>query len=547
MQKEENAKTLKRKPHFIIIESQEDIPSFYNIEFLKDIFLNEELFENPKQEENEDNNLTNWLESLFEKVSFPLTIVYEDNYVDRVYRDEYYKYYSSKHFILSRNCKRFVLFKGKYYEKDFLSVATRKHRELEKNLIGTFLIKPTKTIGRVLLNPHQLHIQSCYLRTTEFNISVLGRMYNFEAFPASGQDNEAMTCAEVNVWQIMEYFGTRYKDYRVILPGEMLDLLKTASEVRVLPSEGLTVEQESFVFLRSGFSPKVYSKDEYNNEERLISPGFKKILHLYVESGIPILLNASAQGEPYGDYHSFTCIGHEAVNYTEEELKNILYTERNFEIDSGKDEVYNNFHIFSTSTCYKRYVLLEDHSVPYQLKPLDDLSFGDGSRKWNLESFVVPLYKHVFMTAEDAYDVVFQIVENSSDRIAESIEHKSEVLLRLFLTTSRAYKEFRICHSKSKTEKIFYSEMELPKFLWVCEYSTIHSYCNHRVIGEFILDATSSKLEPLNSVISIRYSDMVSYRSPEDSVSDAFHFLAERLNKEFDSFEQNNLKLIENN
>ena len=41
------------------------------------------------------------------------TVVLEDHYVDRVYRDSYYFYYSSKHFSYSRFCKRLCLFAGR--------------------------------------------------------------------------------------------------------------------------------------------------------------------------------------------------------------------------------------------------------------------------------------------------------------------------------------------------------------------------------------------------------------------------------------------------
>lgn len=156
---------------------------------------------------------------------FPLTIVYEPYYVDRIYRDEYYTYYSKKHFGISRNTKRFIFFKGCYYKESFLDGCNDKQQDIERDLIGMVVIKPTQTIGRMLINPFLLNIPSCYVRTTKFEISVLGRIYTVDAFPLSGQDSEVMTCAEVNMWQIMEYFGSRYSDYRTLLPSEMLDLI----------------------------------------------------------------------------------------------------------------------------------------------------------------------------------------------------------------------------------------------------------------------------------------------------------------------------------
>ena len=56
------------------------------------------------------------LKKIISLMPFPLTIVYEPYYVDRIYRDEYYTYYSKKHFGISRNTKRFIFFKGCYYK-----------------------------------------------------------------------------------------------------------------------------------------------------------------------------------------------------------------------------------------------------------------------------------------------------------------------------------------------------------------------------------------------------------------------------------------------
>ena len=134
------------------------------------------------------------------------------------------------------------------------------------------VLKPTKTVGRILIDPRKINISTAYIKTTKFEISILGLLYKIEAFPASGQDREVMTCAEVNMWQIMEYFGKKYDHYKTLLPSELLSLTKKNSNVRVLPSEGLTDEQESFLFMRNGFAPKIYTKlseREFHNEVRL--------------------------------------------------------------------------------------------------------------------------------------------------------------------------------------------------------------------------------------------------------------------------------------
>ena len=136
-------------------------------------------------------------------------------------------------------------------KKSSLSDDEEIHDRIENDLIGMVVIKPTQTLGRErLYSIHfKLKLPSCYVRTTKFEMSVYGKIYSLNAFPFSGQDSEVMTCAEVNIWQIMEYFGNRYKNYRTILPSEMFESVMDTSDVRLLPSDGLTVEQESQMYL----------------------------------------------------------------------------------------------------------------------------------------------------------------------------------------------------------------------------------------------------------------------------------------------------------
>ena len=61
------------------------------------------------------------------------TVVVEDHYVDRVYRDSYYFYYSGKHFSYNRFCKRLCLFNGTLNEHFYDCTCS----ELEKRFMGT--------------------------------------------------------------------------------------------------------------------------------------------------------------------------------------------------------------------------------------------------------------------------------------------------------------------------------------------------------------------------------------------------------------------------
>ena len=70
------------------------------------------------------------LTRLVSVMQFPLTIVYERYYVDRIYRDEYYSYFSKKHFGISRNTKRLIFIKNRHYRRDFLKNSKKMHEKI---------------------------------------------------------------------------------------------------------------------------------------------------------------------------------------------------------------------------------------------------------------------------------------------------------------------------------------------------------------------------------------------------------------------------------
>lgn len=509
-----------------------------------------------------DTTLRKWLVDLLIICEFPMTIILDNYYVDKVYRDEYYRYYSRMHFQISRNCKKIIFISGLYVEKELFSSDVQVHRKIEKDLIGMVVIKPNSNIGRTIINPYKLNISPCYLRTTVFSFTVYGHVYEIPAFPISGQDSEVMTCAEVNVWSIMEYFGTRYKEYRTILPSELLEMVKDYSDERQLPSEGLTPEQESLIFIKNGLYSKIYynlEDDPYNGR---INPSkdalLEDILSLYIESGIPVLLNlrpqktknellkdASNTGS-INDNHCVTCIGH---GYEEFGMSHI-----NKWLDKADSYGYNDdIECYPSCRRYGAFIFMEDHSIPYQSSSIDDLVFRLNNKEchWEIDSMVVPLHKHMFVSAERAFSIVRGLFERTSDVVSSHLSPQGDnekiikVIYRLFLTSSRNYKEFRIDNTNHIPEKQFYEQCEFPKLVWVCEYYSPDSYCNQIAYGEFVIDATSSKLDGTPSTILIRHSSDVFIRAPLD-YGDAIGELKKNLlDKEFKMYNEKNLKIVE--
>ena len=65
-------------------------------------------------------------------------------------------------------------------------------------------------------------------------------------------------------------------------------------------------------------------------------------------------------------------------------------------------------------------------------------------------------------------------------------------MIRIFLTTSRAYKSKRRVTPFPHDLSRLYTQLPMPKFIWVFELSTKALYPQGKILGEIISDATAS-------------------------------------------------------
>lgn len=231
-----------------------------------------------------------------------VTVFVESNHIDASYTDTYYNYFSGLHFQPIKYCKRFSFFQGEIKPQFFLKKEF--HKELQDKLIGTMVIRPLKYgfIGRTLLDPSKISksdpAKRFYLRTAKFVQHILGVELTIDAFPFCSQDSSFMTCAEVTILNLMEYYTMRYHAYKSILPSDIKSLSQRYQYERVTPSAGLTYLVVSKILSEFGFSPRIYNResikihalvgDERENE-------IKRIMHYYVESGIPVAVNVEPE------------------------------------------------------------------------------------------------------------------------------------------------------------------------------------------------------------------------------------------------------------
>lgn len=456
---------------------------------------------------------------ILEMMPKPVLIVLEPYYVDMLYRDSYYHYYSEVLTEISRNCCRLSFFgmdeelyrmidEFPYEHPEEILLDEKIQIELEKSFIGTVTLRPlyNRYIGRVLLDPDKLLTGKAFLRRTRTMVTIFGHGYNLKFFPHAGQDGLYTTCAEISLWMIFEYFGLQYSDYHTVLPSEFIDYNAKNNPERTLPTQGMDAITKSRILKNFGLHPKVYMLDVYKKKFESGEIAFKILFHIYVESGIPLVLSLLDDDNQHG--HSVVCIGHGPINYGVLDKKSTEY----IHWENSK------FEIIDSSQLIDNYIIMDDNCVPYRSRPLEELSLHN--YKYKLKYFIAPLNRKVYMDAHHATKLFNILITRYLKEIVDYLDNSGleskKVVRRIYLTTGRKYKTFRTKHGKSYFEKEFYANLPCAKFIWVMELGIAPKYREGIVFAEFVLDATGGK-ESENAALMIRIGDKVGYHGFDES------------------------------
>lgn len=481
--------------------------------------------ENPKQPAGNMDELREILETL----PRPYTIVQEHYHIDKIYRDTYYRYFSSQHFAVKRHSRRFSFYKGIIEEKHFYDMS---NEELSELYMGSLVINPLVSgmIGKTLIDPAYLLRNGngpVYMRLSRFDNHIFGKTVHVRAFPYRMQDGQTTRCAEITLLNILEYYSNNYAEYKDIVPSDILEKEQQHSHQRVVPSRGMDYALLSKLLFEFGFYPRLYdtaSMDVYTGSLVTASVQLRRLLYYYVESGIPVAVNLSPRIGT-GTGHSVVCIGHgpykKKLMENAEKLKRVAQPQ----ITAGKHAIINS------ADFYDSFVVVDDNKPVYQLRGYDDFS---GSGDMSVSTLAAPLYKRMYLDAPDAeqfmYSVLFDEPLGIGAWAGDFLEKNEPVVMRLFMASSRSLKEFRSETLKSLGMKQIYASIPMPRFVWVCELYRVSDYLKVEKCGpdepiyafaEIIADATSVPTEknPIGGLIAMHYPGKLGYRFPEDGAS----------------------------
>lgn len=405
-------------------------------------------------------SLNNYISEFKDELKF----LVEYPYVDKLYRDSYYHYYSSKTISYSRDCIRISLFFPEIETNNQYNVEV-----LEKNYLGYFILRPTfpRIVGRNVIKPLAFKQNNIHICSFDTDSTVNYLKIKSTGFPHSTQDTEMITCAETTLWSIVEYFSGRYSNYQPLLPSDIHKILSQFSFERQIPSKGLRAAQISYALKKIGFGVRIYTRSAFDSE-------FESNLRVYIESGIPIV--GVIQNNSIG--HALNIIGRRS--YTPDNFSHI-----NVEL------LRADLRIKDIANCNTEIVLVDDNYPPYRVSSISNPVSYYTSSLWNgcvITSIIVPLYPKIYMEAGEARKISRDLLTNLP------VYKGRDIVIKTFLTSSRSYKDYLLKLQDIDTDvKNILLSLSMPKFIWVTEIYDDSEFLNNKCEGLIILDATEPK------------------------------------------------------
>ncbi|OUO58319.1 hypothetical protein [Olsenella sp. An270] len=496
------------------------------------------------------------VERLFESAAMNehnvLTIVRERLHIDASYRDSYYTYFSQQHFEVPRYSNRLTFFAGELSPDNWHDECERDDDPLRP--YASCVINPLSqgAVGKTYIDPMVLlHDASVRVRVSDFKINVYGHPFHISAFPYRKQDVESNRCAEVTLLNLLGYYSNEYPDYARVEGSGIRRLEERYTYERNVPSKGISYLTFTRVLTDLGFYPRLYAAQSLprgGSWSDSQDESFQRLMHYYVESGIPVAVNPAPSNTEDG--HSLLCIGYKerldpasALERADETRIVCDYVE---EEGSGQpcdtDAHARRFtrqpfavSLTDAADYYDEYVVIDDNQFPYTIRSSQALSIHPRMRNAFL---VAPLSRRMALDAIDAREKFIAIVADpkngvlnwGSKYLSELQENKGmnciDVVMRQFLASSKHFRRERVRQVKEPFRRLIYSEIPMPHFVWVCELYERSEFVERRpderrAFAEIVIDATSASNDSVTgSTILMNYPDFIGFRSPECRTND---------------------------
>ncbi len=469
----------------------------------------------------------------------------ECEYVDRDYTDGYTYYYSKAFMDYQKRSKRVHFFKDNLnsFKEDILGAFSSKkkvqimNKWLEENYLGYSIICPNypTTIGRTVIDPPRKPEWVPHSKSS-FTVNLLGFNIKVKGVPFIEQDYRVSACATSAIWMASTSVLRNFNGGRGFSPIEIT--VEGGSRFiplgRVIPNQGLTIEQINWAFKGMELDPLLY-------EGPFEVASAKNIIYKYVESNIPVLLvvkrierNEREEIIETGGLHAIVVTGH-------------LYDWRanpesnNLKVKAGgiEHEIPYNY----SSDWVDGFIAHDDQRGPYRELRLNEESglneelglaeddpgvcvisedystYEGGEMKYEgiLQTIITPLPKKIFISAEKVERKGIRLFLKFYELFYQSLP--TNFVLRTYLVPSNNFKKTLIGDSGMPEDLIrWYRGELLSRYVWVIEVGEKTFRAGKKpdeikIFGEVLIDSTSSVLN--NDFLAIHFPHHIVMMNPK--------------------------------
>jgi hypothetical protein len=423
------------------------------------------------------------------------SILVEKGYIDKDYRDTFSGFYAKKFAQYPSRTVRLHFFRDRLGADDLFNLGSK-----QEAYVGFSVIRPTRVncIGRTILDPTRIAGLAGNLCVAPFRVHILGSELKVSGFPYMSQDTDVTICAHAASWMVFRYFSEKYPTYAEAHPFQITQMTADRSHGRLIPSKGLTIYQLSEMFSHFGFYPEIYFRENMPDKGM-----FDRVLYYYIESGIPIVAGLLNKG------HAISLLGH---------VSDYCLSLPAVGIGHSADYVTG-------------WIANDDNHMPYQVVPrVAPVPGASGHLSLylmhDIDSFVVPLYEKIYLSAEHIEKLALTVLNHAQyglQPLSPSLP-VADLVVRIFLTSSKSYKCFRRGYPVSNQLDQLYLQLPMPKFIWVCELSTRALYPKGKVLGEILWDATANHHDPYAFLV-IHYPEAIIVNNRDALTDDPGRFL----------------------
>lgn len=247
--------------------------------------------------------LSNYLDSFIDSASAnsqkieDIVIIYENNYIDKHYLEDYSAYYASCFANYKKTCSRLHFFKN--IKRSESPREDRQYIEFEKlingdksdysqeNYLGFIILRPIPYtfFANICLKAYESN-ENRKLLTKENTASLFGQTFKVESIPFQEQDRAVSACATASLWTFYQSSNTNC-NHSVPSPNQITksSYPEKHGYTREFPSAGLSTKMICRSLRHYGFTPEKYQFDRNKpeNEDEIVGELKKKNISLLKE------------------------------------------------------------------------------------------------------------------------------------------------------------------------------------------------------------------------------------------------------------------------